>query len=71
MRVFGSVARGDDGDDSDVDLFVDLDDDVGLVSLAGLERELSALLGAPVDVIPVDSFEPGIRDVALAEAITL
>ncbi len=71
VRVFGSVARGDDGDDSDVDLFVDLDDDVGLVSLAGLERELSALLGAPVDVIPVDSFEPGIRDVALAEAITL
>jgi len=71
VRVFGSVARGDDGDDSDVDLFVDLDDDVGLVSLAGHERELSALLGAPVDVIPVDSFEPGIRDVALAEAITL
>lgn len=71
VRVFGSVARGGDGNDSDVDLLVDLDDGVGLVGLAGLERELSALLGVPVDVIPGDSLKPWVRDEALAEAIPL
>lgn len=71
VRVFGSVARGEDDDGSDVDLLVDLDDDVGLVAVAGLERELSALLGAPVDVVPSGSLKAGVRDDALAEAISL
>lgn len=71
VRVFGSVARGDDEDGSDVDLLVELDDGVGLVGLAGLERELAALLGAPVEVIPAESLKQGIRDKALAEAIAL
>jgi predicted nucleotidyltransferase len=47
VRVFGSVARGDDGPDSDIDFLVDLDAGVGLIKLAGLERELSTLLGRP------------------------
>lgn len=50
--VFGSVARGDDGDDSDVDLLVDLPDEVGLFRLGELETELAELLGADVDVTP-------------------
>lgn len=50
--VFGSVARGDDGADSDVDLLVDLPEDVGLFGLGELEAELAALLGAKVDVVP-------------------
>jgi len=69
--VFGSVARGDDDAGSDVDLLVELEDGVGLVGLAGLERELAALLGARVDVIPVESLKVGIRDEVLAEAIAL
>ena len=71
VRVFGSVARGDDDAGSDVDLLVELEDGVGLVGLAGLERELAALLGARVDVIPVESLKVGIRDEVLAEAIAL
>jgi len=71
VRVFGSVARGDDRQSSDVDLLVDLDDRVGLVALAGLERELAELLGVPVDVVPTESLKPGIRDEVLAEAIAL
>lgn len=71
LRVFGSVARGEDTDTSDVDLLVDLDDGVGLVSLAGLQRELTELLSADVDVIPAATLKPGIRDEVLAEAITL
>jgi predicted nucleotidyltransferase/DNA-binding XRE family transcriptional regulator len=71
MRVFGSVARGEDGDASDVDLLVDLDEGVGVVSLAGLRRELAELLGVDVDVVPAVALKPGIRDEVLAEAIAL
>ena len=71
VRVFGSAARGDDTERSDVDLLVDLDSDVGLVGLAGLRRELTALLGVDVDVVPADTLKPRIRDRVLAEAVSL
>lgn len=71
VRVFGSVARGEDDESSDVDLLVDLDEGVGLVTLAGLNRELAELLRVDVDVVPADSLKPGIRDDVMAEAITL
>jgi predicted nucleotidyltransferase/DNA-binding XRE family transcriptional regulator len=71
VRVFGSVARGEETDDSDIDLLVDLDSGVGLVGLVGLGRELTELLGADVDVVPGDALKPGLRDGVLAEAIPL
>jgi hypothetical protein len=71
VRVFGSVARGDETDESDIDLLVDLDEGVGLVDLVGLGRELTELLGSEVDVVPADALKPGIRDRVLAEAIPL
>ncbi|HMS88906.1 MAG TPA: helix-turn-helix domain-containing protein [Acidimicrobiales bacterium] len=71
VRVFGSVARGEDTEDSDVDLLVDLADDVGLVGLIGLERELSQLLDRTVDVVPARALKPGVATRALAEAISL
>jgi predicted nucleotidyltransferase/DNA-binding XRE family transcriptional regulator len=70
-RVFGSVARGEDTMNSDVDLLVDLDNGVGVVSLAGLRRELTELLGAAVDVVPASTLKPGVRDQILTEAIAL
>jgi uncharacterized protein len=71
VRVFGSAARGDDSRASDIDLLVDLDEGVGLVGLAGLNRELAELLRVDVDVVPADTLKPAIRDEVLAEAITL
>jgi predicted nucleotidyltransferase/DNA-binding XRE family transcriptional regulator len=71
VRVFGSVARGDDAKSSEVDLLVDLDEGVGLVALAGLKRELTALLGVDVDVVPAESLKAGIRDEVLAEPVPL
>jgi len=68
VRVFGSVARGVETEQSDVDLLVDLDADVGL---AGLAREIGDVLGADVDVVPADSLKPAMRDQVLAEAIPL
>lgn len=71
VRVFGSVARGQDDVNSDVDLLVDLDDDVSLVQLVGLRRELRELLGVDVDVVPSAALKPRIRDNVIAEAIAL
>ncbi|MFZ4434669.1 MAG: helix-turn-helix domain-containing protein [Microthrixaceae bacterium] len=71
VRVFGSVARGDDTATSDVDLLVDLDEGVGLLDLIGLERELADLLGVDVDVVPAQSLKPAIREQVLREAVIL
>lgn len=71
VRVFGSVARGDDTVTSDIDLLVDLDEGVGLVGLAALRRELGEALGAEVDVVPSEALKSRIRDRVLAEAVPL
>jgi uncharacterized protein len=71
VRVFGSVARGDDTDDSDIDLLVDLADDVSLIGLIGLERELSQLLNRRVDVVPARSLKPAVSRRVLEDAVPL
>ncbi|WP_084469935.1 XRE family transcriptional regulator [Jiangella gansuensis] len=49
--VFGSVARGDDRPDSDLDLLVELTPDASVVDIIGLDEELSAVLGCPVEIV--------------------
>jgi len=71
VRVFGSVARGEDLGSSDVDLLVDLEEGVGLLDLIGLQRELAELLGVDVDVVPADSLKPRIRERVEREAVPL
>lgn len=71
VRVFGSVARGDDTSTSDIDLLVDLDRGVGLLALGELEQELTDLLGVKVDVVPADLLKPRLRDDVLSEAVPL
>jgi hypothetical protein len=71
VRIFGSVARGEDDERSDVDVLVDLADDVGLVGLIGLERELSGILRRDVDVVPARTLKPGIAERVLADAVPL
>jgi uncharacterized protein len=71
VRVFGSVARGEDTDDSDIDLLVDLAEDVSLVELIGLERELSQLLDRRVDVVPARGLKPAVARRVLVEAVPL
>lgn len=68
VRLFGSVARGDESETSDVDLLVDLADGVSLLELIGLERELSELLGCEVDVVPERNVKAGIAERVMLEA---
>jgi hypothetical protein len=72
-RIFGSVARAEDtqNSDIDIDILVDLDDTVSLITLAKLTRELGALLGTEVDLVPAATLKPGVRERVLAEAIAL
>ncbi len=58
VRVFGSVARGEEAAESDVDLLVDLSDGAGLFAIARLQRELEELLGARVEIVPASDLEP-------------
>ena len=68
VRVFGSAARGADREGSDLDLLVDVDERATLFTLAGLQEELSRLLGLPVDVRTPQEISRYIRDRVLAEA---
>ncbi|MCP4591024.1 MAG: nucleotidyltransferase [bacterium] len=71
VRVFGSVARGDADDKSDVDFVVDFDDGASLMDHAGLLMELQELLGRKVDVAPEKYLRPRLRDRVLEEAVPL
>lgn len=69
VRVFGSVARGEDTAESDVDLLVDLDPGVGLFAIGALEVELEEMLGREVDVVIARALREGVA--ATIEAIPL
>ncbi|WP_211252540.1 nucleotidyltransferase family protein [Prauserella rugosa] len=72
-RVFGSVARGDAGPDSDIDIIVDLDPDAGnpLLRIAGMSDELGELLGLRVDVVCDELLREQVSMTARAEAVAL
>ena len=71
LRVFGSVARGEADDLSDLDLLVELEPGRSLLDHAALRRELEEILGCRVDVVSDRGIKPRIRDRVLREAIPL
>jgi hypothetical protein len=58
VRVFGSVARGEDTADSDIDLLVDLPPGASLFTVARLQRDLEAVLGSRVEIVPAGDLKP-------------
>ncbi len=67
-RIFGSVLHGTDRDGSDLDLLVDALPGATLFDLGGLQVELEALLGVPVDLLTPGDLPPKLRARVLAEA---
>jgi predicted nucleotidyltransferase len=57
VSVFGSVARGDDRPDSDLDLLIELKPNASVVDILGLDEDLSAVLGCPVDVVTTSELQ--------------
>lgn len=68
VRLFGSVARGDDHAGSDVDLLVDMEPGRSLLDLIGLGQDLEELLDRKVDVLTDASVHPALRERILTEA---
>jgi len=62
LRVFGSVARGEAGPQSDLDLIADFSLPVSLFDLISIERELSELVGLRVDLLTEGAISPYIRE---------
>lgn len=71
LRVFGSVARGEAGPTSDLDLLVDCGPDVTPFFPGGLLADLEELLGRRVEVITEPGLNPYIRERVLKEAVPL
>ncbi|MGH3182176.1 MAG: helix-turn-helix domain-containing protein [Streptosporangiaceae bacterium] len=71
LRVFGSVARGEDQPGSDVDLLVDMPPGMGLLGLGRAQAELEAILGARVDLVPASDLKPAVRERAERDLVAL
>jgi hypothetical protein len=69
--VFGSVARGEDGENSDIDLLVEIRPGVGLFELGRLRQELEDLLSASVDLVPEADLKPNVREAVMADLVVL
>jgi uncharacterized protein len=71
IRVFGSVARGEAGPESDIDILIDVGSTTSSWFPAGLILDLEDLLGRRVEVITEKALNPELRDHVLREAIPL
>jgi predicted nucleotidyltransferase len=71
VRVFGSVARGDDGLSSDVDFLVELEPTRTLLDLGGLVMDLRELLGREVDVVTERDLRPRVAARVAADVVEL
>lgn len=70
-RVFGSVARGDDTDESDLDILIDPTADTTLLDIGAIRHELLRLLGVSVDVLTPNALPEKFRATVLSEAIPI
>ncbi|HZF11366.1 MAG TPA: nucleotidyltransferase family protein [Thermoanaerobaculia bacterium] len=71
VRVFGSLARGEGTENSDLDLLVTLEERRSLLDLVGLKQDIEDLLHRQVDVVTEPALSPYIREHVLAEATPL
>jgi uncharacterized protein len=71
LALFGSIARGDVGPDSDVDLLIEVDGAraFGLFAFLDLKNDLAGLLGRPVDLAFADAMRPRLRAAVLRDAV--
>lgn len=60
-EIFGSAARGDDHEGSDVDILVDFAPGTSIIDIIGIQRELADLLGVPVDLVPRNGLKERVR----------
>lgn len=71
LQVFGSAARGELGEDSDIDFLVTFAPGapIGLMEFARIRRELGDIVGRPVDLVTPAALKPRIKDEILGSAV--
>lgn len=70
-EIFGSAARGDDHEGSDLDLLVDFPSGTDLIDMVNIKLEFEAILGVPVDLIPRDGLKDRVRVTAAQDLVAL
>jgi predicted nucleotidyltransferase len=72
LAVFGSVARNESTQQSDIDLLVDFDRDVGLFHLFEIQHRLEEIIGVPkIDLIQKGALHPALRERILSETVNV
>ena len=71
LKLFGSIARGQETDSSDLDFVVEMEPGRSLLDLGGLQSDLERLLGCGVDVVTVKGLRERLRARVLEEAVPL
>ena len=71
MRVFGSVARGEQRQDSHIDFLVDFEPGRSLLNLTGLLLDLEAVLDCKVDVVSARGLKPRLASEVMRDAVLL
>ena len=71
VKVFGSLARGEATEASDIDLLVDLKKGASLLDIVAIKQDIEDLLGRKVEVVTSSSISPYIREAVLKEAVNL
>lgn len=69
IGIFGSFARGEEKDTSDIDVLVQFDDDASLFDLVGLADFLEEQFHIKVDIVPIDTIREEIKEDVLKEAV--
>lgn len=71
VRVFGSLARGEAGPNSDIDILLELNPGRSLLDIVAIKQDLEDLIGCEVDVVTEAAVSPNIRGQVLSEAVSL
>lgn len=72
LAVFGSVARNESTQQSDIDLLVDFDREISLFYLFEIQHRLEEIIGVPkIDLIQRGAIHPALRDQILSEAVNV
>ena len=71
VRIFGSMARGEENPESDLDIIVEMEKGSSLLDIIAIKQYIEELLGRKVEVVTEASISPYIRNTVLREAVNL
>jgi len=67
--LFGSYARGEMREDSEIDILVEIEDDISLLDFVGIKLEIEDILGEKIDLVEYNTIKPLIRERVIKEQV--